>query len=97
MATALHDIFVQYNNTSNPRPKTIIILTDGVWDNILYEGAVDDVIKSQIKHFIWQGQDDKELSASRPLTFQFIRFGHHPEGMIRLERLDDHLEDGNIP
>lgn len=97
MTGALVRIFDRYNKDDNSRPMTIIILTDGVWENIYDDGAVDQTIRNQIQHLINKGYPREELFKTRPLTFQFIRFGDHPEGMKRLERLDDHLEDEDTP
>jgi hypothetical protein len=33
----------------------------------------------------------KLLENDRPVTIQFIRFGHHPKGVPRLQRLDDDM------
>ncbi|KAI8624441.1 hypothetical protein F5Y19DRAFT_467790 [Xylariaceae sp. FL1651] len=97
ITAALQEIFSRYNSTPNPKPMTIIVLTDGIWETVMHETAVDAMIKQQINELTWSGHDNKDLSVSRPITFQFIRFGDHPDGMKRLERLDNQIENGYYP
>ncbi|KAK7753926.1 hypothetical protein SLS62_004024 [Diatrype stigma] len=88
---ALMRILTSYSEAIEKKPKTILILTDGIWAGIL-DGDVDTFIKSQIK-VLRLGSS----AHSRPVTFQFIRFGHDPTGMERLRRLDDDMKERGLP
>lgn len=88
---ALMRILTSYSEALEKKPKTILILTDGIWAGVP-DGDVDTFIKSQIK-VLRLGSS----AHSRPVTFQFIRFGHDLAGMERLRRLDDDMKERGLP
>lgn len=76
------------------RELTVLVLTDGLWDaNDEYD--VDEYLVSFIRtnkaSWGWNGPDKQ--SRRRPISIQFIRFGHHPKAIARLRRLDDELKN----
>ncbi|KAI0402285.1 hypothetical protein F4802DRAFT_608795 [Xylaria palmicola] len=85
------------------RHLTILVLTDGRWE-MEHEYTVDDYLVSFIKKIPaenWEpeaprrasGSSNKPTSRPRPISIQFIRFGHHPNAIARLNRLDNNLKD----
>ncbi|KAF7531296.1 hypothetical protein G7054_g8990 [Neopestalotiopsis clavispora] len=84
------------NNPLQPpqdRPKTIIILTDGVWEGLANDEAMDSLIRY---HLDALPEDVKRLD-KRPITFQFISFGYNKEALERLRRLDDDIQLEDYP
>lgn len=84
------------NNSSQPpqdRPKTIIILTDGVWEGLPKDEAMDKLIRYYLDSL---PEDIKKLD-KRPITFQFISFGYNKEALERLRRLDDDIQLEDFP
>ncbi|KAI8624162.1 hypothetical protein F5Y19DRAFT_337123 [Xylariaceae sp. FL1651] len=91
------------DGTKLQRHLTILVLTDGLWErNGEYD--VDDYLITFIKRIPeenWQPETpqrasvigDKPVSRPRPISIQFIRFGHHPSAILRLDRLDNNLKD----
>ncbi|TRX90586.1 hypothetical protein FHL15_008559 [Xylaria flabelliformis] len=91
------------NNSDGRRLKrhlTILVLTDGLWE-INKEYDVDNYLVTFIKRIPeenWEpetpvGMSNKLPSRPRPISIQFIRFGHHPDAILRLNRLDNELKD----
>ncbi|KAH9906194.1 hypothetical protein F4778DRAFT_724942 [Xylariomycetidae sp. FL2044] len=79
------------------KPKTILILTDGIWAGIGDEN-IDTLIKSSINMIRRESlSSDDRLLTRRPITFQFIRFGDDRDAIERLRRLDDGLKDQGYP
>ncbi|KAI0484791.1 hypothetical protein GGR56DRAFT_680530 [Xylariaceae sp. FL0804] len=87
------------------RPKTIIILTDGVW-----AGTASDEPEETIKNWyhalkglnghVDPGNgpaEEEDLAHARPITFQFVAFGQHAPGIAHMRRLDDYLESDEYP
>ncbi|KAI0016333.1 hypothetical protein F4780DRAFT_798388 [Xylariomycetidae sp. FL0641] len=84
------------------RHLTILVLTDGLWDGDEY--SVDEALISVVKkmHKDYWGSNtfpdttdaaEPRPSRPRPISIQFIRFGHHADAIARLDRLDNHLKD----
>ncbi|KAI0104320.1 hypothetical protein GGR51DRAFT_230711 [Nemania sp. FL0031] len=82
---------------------TILVLTDSLWE-LNDEYTVDDYLVTFVKRILeerWEPetpletscQTNKPISHPRPISIQFIRFGHHPKAIVRLDRLDNHLKD----
>ncbi|KAI1747622.1 hypothetical protein F4782DRAFT_418939 [Xylaria castorea] len=85
------------------RHLTILVLTDGLWE-INNELDVDNYLVTFIKRIPeenWEPEtqlkttvtSNKSPSRPRPISIQFIRFGHHPNAIARLNRLDNELKD----
>ncbi|KAI8948186.1 hypothetical protein F4801DRAFT_558150 [Xylaria longipes] len=85
------------------RHLTILVLTDGLWE-INKEFDVDNYLVTFIKRVPeenWEPEtpprtsitSNKPPSRPRPISIQFIRFGHHPNAIARLNRLDNDLKD----
>lgn len=78
------------------RGLTILVLTDGLW-----AANDDDDVDEYLANFIktnkatrgWDGNSLDDQIRRRPIGIQFIRFGHQPEAIRRLQRLDDELKD----
>lgn len=76
------------------RGLTILVLTDGLW-----AANDDDDVDEYLATFIktnkatrgW-GTSPEDQSRRRPIGIQFIRFGHNPDAIRRLKRLDDELQ-----
>jgi len=72
------------------KPTTLLVMTDGDWNDDWHEGqsarcGSEKPIIDAIKRL----KDWKKLRFD--LSIQFIRFGHHSEGIRRLEHLDNFL------
>ncbi|TGJ84445.1 hypothetical protein E0Z10_g4314 [Xylaria hypoxylon] len=85
------------------RHLTILVLTDGLWEKNK-EMDVDNYLVTFIKRIPeenWKPEtppeasipSNKPPSRPRPISIQFIRFGYHPNAIVRLDRLDNHLKD----
>ncbi|CCF32620.1 hypothetical protein CH063_04970 [Colletotrichum higginsianum] len=85
-----------------PRKKTIIILTDGIWNGMQMEHTIDIYLRSIIHElrdlhgdlsYIRPGksQEQVDISTIRPVTIQFVQFGHDMNAVERLRRLDDDM------
>ncbi|KAL1860453.1 hypothetical protein Daus18300_009227 [Diaporthe australafricana] len=78
------------------RGLTILVLTDGLW-GANDDNDVDDYLANFIKNNKatrgWDGSQPGDQCRRRPIGIQFIRFGHHPEAISRLQRLDDELKN----
>ena len=94
---ALWGIAAAYGEGDDPKPKTVLVLTDGIWES-MNESGVDTLIQTYITLFHPQAaQISHHSSGPRALTFQFIRFGDDPVGIERLRRLDDDLKKNDLP
>ncbi|KAI0864786.1 hypothetical protein F4860DRAFT_500983 [Xylaria cubensis] len=95
------------NNNSDGRKLkrhlTVLVLTDGLWERN-EEFGVDDYLVTFVKRIPeenWEPEaplrtastSNKSPSRPRPISIQFIRFGYHPDAMVRLNRLDNELKD----
>lgn len=90
--------------------RTVFILTDGVWEGMPYESNIEDWVMNSVCELA--GQDPKTLQSPRrqstgdwqlgfeelrPITFQFIAFGHDTIGQRRMKRLDDLMAERGLP
>ncbi|KAM7204655.1 hypothetical protein V8F20_003439 [Naviculisporaceae sp. PSN 640] len=82
------------------RKLTVLVLTDGLWEgNDEYD--VDNYLVNCIQKIPdeeWKPEPDGGVPTSRkppsrPISIQFIRFGHNDKAIERLDRLDNHLKD----
>lgn len=77
------------------RGLTILVLTDGLWE-ANGEEDVDDYLTTFIKtnRSHWERSEiaPDDVNRRRPISIQFIRFGHDPKAILRLQRLDDELQ-----
>lgn len=76
------------------RGLTILVLTDGLWaanDDTDVDEYLANFIKTNKATRGWDGNSADDQIRRRPIGIQFIRFGHHPEAIRRLQRLDDEL------
>jgi hypothetical protein len=91
------------DGTKLKRHLTVLVLTDGLWESNA-ELDVDNYLLTFIKKIPevnWEPATplkastarEKLPSRPRPISIQFIRFGHHPEAIARLDRLDNSLKD----
>lgn len=78
------------------RGLTILVLTDALW-RANDDNDIDDYLANFIKINKatrgWDGSPPDDQCRRRPIGIQFIRFGHHPEAISRLQRLDDELKN----
>lgn len=88
--------------TKGTRRLTILVLTDGLWEAMRNEEEVDnylvEFIVNKIPDSHWELDKSTsthlgQKSAPRPISIQFIRFGHHPKAIARLDRLDNELKN----
>jgi hypothetical protein len=76
------------------RPLTIYILTDGIWKGMSSRAlAVDETIKSFNDSLCEAGPFQRK----RPVSLQFISFGHDLNAISRLQRLDNDLGYEGVP
>ncbi|KAK6433898.1 hypothetical protein LTR95_009923 [Oleoguttula sp. CCFEE 5521] len=70
--------------TGPPRPLSLYILTDGVWESPDHEGGdyLETEISELVKALVAAGYPRKQVG------IQFIRFGNHEFGKQRLDHLD---------
>ncbi|KAF0321690.1 protein kinase domain-containing protein [Colletotrichum asianum] len=91
-----------------PQKKTIIILTDGIWEGMNNEFTLDTYLKSTLFSlrdlhgdlaYIKPGQlpGQHDIEKIRPVTIQFVQFGHNQRATDRLRRLDDELKLNGYP
>ncbi|KAK1845620.1 protein kinase domain-containing protein [Colletotrichum chrysophilum] len=87
---------------SKPRKKTIIVLTDGIWEGMNIEYTLDVHLRSTFQvlrdlhgdlPYVAAGYsgDREDISVIRPITIQFVQFGNEPNAAARLKRLDDDM------
>ena len=102
--TALTRIMADYGAAYQRRPKTILILTDGIWEGT-NDSDVDTLISAFISLYATRpvnGHDRHSYTSdvpakTRDLTFEFIRFGDDQVAIERLRRLDDDLKSRGLP
>ncbi|KAF4821021.1 putative serine/threonine-protein kinase mps1 [Colletotrichum siamense] len=93
---------------SKPRKKSIIVLTDGIWEGMNIEYTLDVHLKSTFQvlrdlhgdlPYITAGYsgDREDISVIRPITIQFVQFGNDPNATARLRRLDDDMKRYGCP
>ncbi|KAJ4385511.1 hypothetical protein N0V93_009939 [Gnomoniopsis smithogilvyi] len=83
------------------KPKTIIVLTDGLWEGNPSEDAIQQIIELKIRLLAGVSQAETNtqhdrltaLARTRPFTIQFISFGHDKQGLERMAALDDDITD----
>ncbi|KAK8001158.1 hypothetical protein PG991_013380 [Apiospora marii] len=94
---ALQYIFMESSQKSDTKHQTIFVFTDGIWEGG-NEAGVESVIKSHMKKMGWFNSEVVEqVQEQKPLSIEFIRFGHDPNGTERLRRLDDDLVKEGYP
>ncbi|KAK1751003.1 hypothetical protein QBC47DRAFT_83115 [Echria macrotheca] len=94
------------------RKKTVLILTDGRWKGQKYPTEVDELLKFTILSIAGQDPKTLQSTSRepagnptwqevfeevRPITLQFIAFGHDNEGWARMKRLDDFMQQEGLP
>jgi len=67
---------------SKPKPLSLFIFTDGIWEE---EVTASEPIQSAVTKLEDLRKDKRQIGV------QFISFGDDPEGLGRLEHLDDRL------
>ncbi|KAK0729524.1 hypothetical protein B0H67DRAFT_638129 [Lasiosphaeris hirsuta] len=107
----LNKIMATYGDKKR-KPTTVLILTDGAWEGLPYEDDVGQWITENLCGLAGQdpkalqsptqkpstiGDWQANFEETRPITFQFIAFGNHPEGIARMKRLDDLLGEQGLP
>ncbi|KAJ4419040.1 hypothetical protein N0V82_005163 [Gnomoniopsis sp. IMI 355080] len=78
------------------RELTVLVLTDGLWeanDDQDVEEYLVSFIKTNKAGWGWDDNAPGKQSRRRPISIQFIRFGHHPKAIARLRHLDDELKN----
>ncbi|KAF4912759.1 Serine/threonine-protein kinase mph1 [Colletotrichum viniferum] len=103
----LERIINQYSRAkaskTEPRKKTIIVLTDGIWKGMHNEFTLDTYLMSTLSSlrdlhgdlaYYERGQSTGpcDIAEIRPVTIQFVQFGDNPRAANRLRRLDDDLK-----
>jgi hypothetical protein len=95
--------YIQMRTSSvREKPKTVIILTDGVWEGMPREDDLDSWMEQNLYRVADQLRKDildqpnqgmmtwqELLEKSRPITFEFVFFGWDPNGARRMVRLDE--------
>ncbi|GKT46581.1 uncharacterized protein ColSpa_06762 [Colletotrichum spaethianum] len=90
------------------RKRTIIVLTDGIWEGMHDEYTLDVYLTSAFHGlrdihgdltYVESDQplDREGISTIRPITIQFIQFGNDKGASERLRRLDDDLWYNGCP
>lgn len=85
------------------KPKTIIVLTDGLWEGNPSEDGIREIIELKMRLKAGVSRPDVErtssqlerltaLSKTRPFTIQFISFGHEQQGLQRMAAPDDGIK-----
>lgn len=104
MKKSLHKILPQYlesvkiqkrlQPTRTYRKLTLIILTDGIWAGMRQnQNAVNDYIVA----FVRKLESVVGDLVDRPVSIEFVQFGHDPEATFRLRQLDTNLKWAGIP
>ncbi|KAF5632774.1 serine threonine kinase [Fusarium sp. NRRL 52700] len=85
MKHSFNQIFADANMVDPKRPTSVIILTDGIWEQggSFEEKGVEACITKIIRRMEEKGIGDTAFA------FQFVSFGHDPVGLGRLKYLDD--------
>ncbi|KAK7444685.1 hypothetical protein Landi51_08497 [Colletotrichum acutatum] len=108
LARIINDYSRAMISKRRPKKKTIIVLTDGVWNGMHIPNTLDEHLKAvfQLLRDLHkdlplrnsphnQGQED--IEKIRPITIQFVRFGTNELGKERLRHLDDDLTNYGCP
>ncbi|KAK1528151.1 hypothetical protein CPAR01_12709 [Colletotrichum paranaense] len=108
LARIINDYSRAMISRRRPKKKTIIVLTDGVWNGMHIPNTLDEHLKAvfQLLRDLHkdlplrnsphnQGQED--IEKIRPITIQFVRFGTNEIGKERLRHLDDDLTNYGCP
>lgn len=94
---ALRHIFSESMKETRNKYTTIYVLTDAIWEGC-NDAGVERVIKSHMQDMEWNDPGTVDLvQEQRPLSIQFIQFGHDPVGTERLRHLDDDLARDGFP
>jgi hypothetical protein len=72
-----------------PKPKTLLVITDGIWSDMEDDGKVEDLLVKFITDIKMRWPDIPD----RHFTLQFIRIGNDEKAVARLIRLDDDLKN----
>jgi hypothetical protein len=83
------DEYMSRPKSTTPNPKTLLVITDGIWSDMDGDTNVDD----QLVKFV---RDIKERWPTIPdhhFTIQFIRIGNDENAIARLNRLDADLKN----
>jgi hypothetical protein len=107
----LSRVMSSYNETQKAR--TVFILTDGRWEGMPFEEDTERWVKENLCELAGQDPEmlqspteessnlglrwQAKFEESRPITFQFIAFGHSPQGERRMKRLDNLMKDKGLP
>lgn len=94
----------QSQSAKKPKAKTIIVLTDGIWQGDRSEDAIRDIIelnmrtlagisRAEVQSTTTQLHRLTTLSRTRPFTIQFISFGHDKQGLEHMASLDDNMKE----
>jgi len=103
MSKALSDILEKYQPTlvnGNWGKKrvlknlTIIVLTDGLWDDLSYEDDADKTIVNFVRKL---ENTIGDLIKDRPVSIEFVQFGKDKKATKRLHRLDNDLVKQGVP
>jgi hypothetical protein len=91
MSQVLKKEFDEYRSRSeptHPNPKTLLVITDGIWSDMEDDTKVDDLLVK----FITEIKMRWPAIPDRHFTIQFIRIGNDEKAIARLNRLDDDLK-----
>lgn len=83
----------QIRMNQEPRDLTLIVLTDGIWAGTKNK----DAVRSLIVNFSKKLMDIFSGIKQRPVSIEFIQFGHDEDATNRLWILDNRLEGDGIP
>jgi len=91
MYKTLNEIFKEYLKPENPKPTTLIVLTNGLWPGTHPPNKLEERISQFVKEQLRPRQlDDRHFSIG------FVRIGN--EGKERLDYLDDQFhKDYKLP
>jgi hypothetical protein len=92
MSQILKEEFDEYRSrtkSTQPNPKTLLVITDGIWSDMEDDRKVDDLLVKFITDIkiLWPAIPDRHF------TIQFIRIGDDEKAIARLNRLDDDLKN----
>jgi hypothetical protein len=87
MGSTLSKIFNDYTSRSQRKGMTLIVLTDGIWENSVKEKGIEEIIAK-----FFQKLKSKTMEV-RKFSIEFIRLGDNPHAISRLKRLDDDLAE----
>ncbi|KAK8046124.1 Protein kinase-like (PK-like) [Apiospora saccharicola] len=94
---ALQYIFMESIRKPEKKHQTIFVFTDGIWEGG-NESGVESVIKSHMQKMGWcKPEVVDQVQEQKPLSIEFIQFGHDPNGTLRLRHLDNDLVQEGYP